>query len=159
MITQRGRGFTLVELMITLTMVAFLSVIALPSFTKMIKNNRLTTKANDFILVLNLARSEAVKRGTSVTLTANGGNWGTGWTVRDASSQTLRIGDPLQGDMTLTSGNTNTIITYQVSGAATGNPTALPGNFDLCDDRTGETGRRISISVTGRISVADISCS
>lgn len=150
MITQRG--FTVVELMITLLIVAILSVSAVPSFTLMIKNNRLTTQANEFILALNLSRSEAVKRGTSVTISANGGNWSNGWTVTDATNQTLRIGDPLQGAMTLTS--TSASITYQASGT----PTAVPGNFNLCDDRTGETGRTISISLTGRVSVGDFTC-
>jgi len=147
------RGFTIIELMITLLIVAILSTMALPSFTQMIKNNRLTTQANELVLALNLSRSEAVKRGTSVTISAVGGNWANGWTVTDINGQTLRIGDPLEGDLTLT--NTSGSITYQASGV----PTVLPGSFSLCDDRTGETGRTISISITGRVSVSDLACS
>ena len=153
------RGFTIVELVITLLIVAILSTMAVPSFTTMIKNNRLTTQVNEFILALNVTRSEAVKRGSSVTITAVGGDWNAGWTVEDAAGNDLRIGDPLQGTMTLTSGNSNTVITYLASGTATGTPTAAPGSFDLCDDRTGETGRQVSISATGRIGVSNITCS
>jgi len=153
------RGFTIVELVITLLMVAILTAMAIPSFTTMIKNNRLTTQVNEFILALNITRSEAVKRGSSVTITANSSNWNNGWTVADSSGTALRIGDAVQGTMTLTSGNTNTVITYLASGTAIGSPTAAPGNFDLCDDRTGETGRRVSISATGRISVSNLTCS
>ena len=56
------RGFTLIELMITLAVAAILITAALPSFNEFIKNNRLTTQANNFIATLNLARSEAPAR-------------------------------------------------------------------------------------------------
>ena len=156
---KQQRGFTFLELMITLTVAAILSTLAFPSFVTMTKNNRLTTQANDFILALNLTRSEAVKRGTSVTITLISGSWTNGWTVEDAAGNDLRIGDALQDSMVLTNDNTNTTITYSSSGTAAGTPTAAPGNFDLCDDRTGEIGRQISISTTGRVSVADLTCS
>jgi type IV fimbrial biogenesis protein FimT len=155
---KQQRGFTFLELMITLTVAAILSTLAFPSFVTMTKNNRLTTQANDFILALNLTRSEAVKRGTSTTITASG-SWTNGWTVAHATAGTLRIGDALQDSMILTNDNANTVITYSSSGTAAGNTVNAPGNFDLCDDRTGEIGRQISISTTGRISVADLTCS
>jgi len=156
---RQQRGFTILELMMTVTVAAILSTLAFPSFVTMTKNNRLTTQANDFILALNLTRSEAVKRGTSATITAETGGWTNGWTVEDAAGNDLRIGDALQNSMVLTNDNTNTVITYSSSGTAAGTPTAAPGNFDLCDDRTGEIGRQISISTTGRVSVADLTCS
>ena len=156
---KQQRGFTFLELMITLTVAAILSTLAFPSFVTMTKNNRLTTQANDFILALNITRSEAVKRGTPATITADVSGWTNGWTVAHATVGTLRIGDALQDSMVLTNDNTNTVITYSSSGTAVGTPTAAPGNFDLCDDRTGEIGRQISISTTGRVSVADLTCS
>jgi type IV fimbrial biogenesis protein FimT len=158
---KQQRGFTFLELMITLTVAAILSTLAFPSFVTMTKNNRLTTQANDFILALNLTRSEAVKRGTSTTITATsgGGNWSNGWTVAHATAGTLRIGDALQDSMVLTNDEGNSTITYSSSGTAAGTPTAAPGIFELCDDRTGEIGRQISISTTGRVEVADFTCS
>jgi len=157
---KQQRGFTFLELMITLTVASILSTLAFPSFVTMTKNNRLTTQANDFILALNLTRSEAVKRGTPTTITAisGGSNWTTGWTVAHATAGTLRIGDALQDSMVLTNDNGNSVITYTSSGTAAGN-NGTAGNFDLCDDRTGEIGRQISISTTGRVSVADLTCS
>lgn len=158
---KQQRGFTILELMITLAVAGILSTLAFPSFVTMTKNNRLTTQANDFILALNLTRSEAVKRGTPTTITSTSGNsgWTDGWTVAHATAGPLRIGEALQDSMELTNDNTNSVITYSSSGTATGSPNAAPGNFDLCDDRTGEIGRQISISTTGRISVADLTCS
>ena len=155
---KQQRGFTFLELMITLTVAAILSTLAFPSFVTMTKNNRLTTQANDFILALNLTRSEAVKRGTSATITAKTGGWTNGWTVAHATAGDLRKGDALQDSMNLTNDNGNLVITYSSSGTAAGDNGAA-GNFDLCDDRTGEIGRQIRISTTGRVSVADLTCS
>jgi type IV fimbrial biogenesis protein FimT len=61
-------GFTLVELIITLTIVGVLAAIAGPSLDKIIKDQRMTAQANDLVADLNVARSEAVKRSTWVTL-------------------------------------------------------------------------------------------
>jgi len=46
---KQQRGFTFLELMMTLTIAGILSMMAFPSFVTMTKNNRLTTQANDFI--------------------------------------------------------------------------------------------------------------
>lgn len=57
---------------------------AIPSFTGSIRSNRLTTNANELISSLNLARSEAVKRGIQVTVRrkdANNQIWETGWDI------------------------------------------------------------------------------
>ncbi|WP_458069224.1 GspH/FimT family pseudopilin [Rhodanobacter sp. BL-MT-08] len=56
------RGFTLTELMVTLTVLVILVAIAIPSFSRLILSNRLTTTANDMVGAINSARMEAVKR-------------------------------------------------------------------------------------------------
>lgn len=57
-----AKGFTVVELMITLGVIAILAVVAVPSFNNMINSNRLTTAANEMVAGLNVARMEAIKR-------------------------------------------------------------------------------------------------
>jgi type IV fimbrial biogenesis protein FimT len=83
-------GFTILELMIAVAVLAILMGIAVPSFTEMIRQNRLATQTNDLLTATAVARSEAVKRGARVTLCpANGDNsdcsdeaqWNTGWLV------------------------------------------------------------------------------
>lgn len=76
-------GFTLVELMVTVAIVAILSAIALPSFSNSIRNNRLATMTNEFIGAVNLARSEAVKsnRGAQICASSDGATCGTDWSA------------------------------------------------------------------------------
>jgi type IV fimbrial biogenesis protein FimT len=61
-------GFTLIELLVTLTVASILLMVAAPSFSTFMKNQRITTQTNDLIADLNLARTAAVKRGISVTV-------------------------------------------------------------------------------------------
>ena len=68
---SRVRGFTLVELMVTLVVAAVLTVIAVPSFSNMINSNRLTTATNAMIAAINTARMEAIKRNGSVQFCSN----------------------------------------------------------------------------------------
>lgn len=65
---RRSAGFTLLELMVTLTVMAIMLGIGVPSFQDMMRRNRLATQTNALISALALARSEAVKRGVRVTV-------------------------------------------------------------------------------------------
>ncbi|MBS0569887.1 MAG: GspH/FimT family pseudopilin [Proteobacteria bacterium] len=78
-------GFTLVELMITIIVAFVLVALALPSFRDLIMSNHVTEATNGLLTDLNLARSEAVHRGTLVALVntngASSNNWSNGWSV------------------------------------------------------------------------------
>ncbi len=76
------KGFTLIELLIVISLGAIIMALAIPNFSGTIRSNRLTTSANNLLAALNLARSEAVKRGRDVVVRKkNGGNWENGWVV------------------------------------------------------------------------------
>lgn len=89
MIKKFNKGMTLVELLITMVVAAILVSIALPSFKSMIDGSRTTATINGFIGFLQSARSEAIKRNTTVTVCrstngtscATGTNWESGWIV------------------------------------------------------------------------------
>ena len=94
-------GFSMIELMVTVAVLAILVAIATPSFTAIINNNRLTSSANELVASLQLARSDAVTRNTSVRLCrsadsvscvgATGATWA-GWiTVVEATGVVLRV--------------------------------------------------------------------
>lgn len=150
---KKNTGFTLIELMVGIALMGILIAMAVPSMSNIIKNNRLATQANEFITAFHLARSEAIKRGTAIDINASGGDWNNGWTVETTGGDVIRTFDALPAASSLTS--TGGLDTFQYQS------TGLIDNADtlqLCDDRTGETGREISITSTGRVSVADFAC-
>ena len=66
--SRLARGFTLVELMVTLAVIAILAVIAMPSMTALINNSRLNGQAEELVASIQLARAEAVRRNARVTV-------------------------------------------------------------------------------------------
>jgi type IV fimbrial biogenesis protein FimT len=84
----RRAGFTVIELMITVAIIAILATVAAPSLRDMVKNARMTSMVNDFMTDLSVARAEAVKRGVRASIcTSNNGtgctgtDWRYGWII------------------------------------------------------------------------------
>ena len=87
---RSARGFTAIELMVVVAIVAILTAIAAPYMGQMVRTQRLRTTSFDVFASLTLARSEAIKRNVSVTMTPVGGDWAKGWTITDANGNLLR---------------------------------------------------------------------
>jgi prepilin-type N-terminal cleavage/methylation domain-containing protein len=64
------RGFTLLELIVVVTIVGILLGLAAPSFVDFLRNNRMAAAANDLLTAVNVARTEAIKRREPVTICA-----------------------------------------------------------------------------------------
>lgn len=91
--TRRAAGLTLVEILVTLSIVALLMTLAVPSFKPMLERWRVKQSLGALTDTLRLARSEAIKRGGNVviqklpnnthgcTLAADAADWGCGWRV------------------------------------------------------------------------------
>lgn len=160
---NRQRGLTLVELMVTLAVAIILVASGMPLFTGVSANNRAATQANSLLSAIRLARSEAVKRATDVTIcpvsdpqaasptcTGTDDGWNQGWSVffLDASStpQHIRTWDALPGNPTIDS-NSATSIQFSSTGSA-----AAVTNITLAlADTTGVQSRCIAINRGGQI--------
>jgi type IV fimbrial biogenesis protein FimT len=168
------RGFSIIELMITITVLGLLLGIAVPSFTETVRNNRIISQNNELVASLNLARSEALKRSGSVSVCAsadqatcsNSTNWGTGWIVfndpnangtldaADGTDALLQTAGAAPPQFTLNATN-RSFVRFAGSGMA---PAGLE-IFDLI--RTGCSGlhaRRINVSLVGRVSTTTVAC-
>lgn len=181
-------GFTVIELLIAVTLLAILLGIAAPSVRDLILNSRITSQANDLMTDLAIARSEAVKRGVRAAVCASSSGaactatpWSQGWIVFldpdgngavDAATDIVKVTPALDGNNTLTSvGHANSaaggpMVAFRPSGTIT------PGGagnivFDLCDWRTAANvgtaaasnkGRRITVTGTGRAHVERRTC-
>jgi type IV fimbrial biogenesis protein FimT len=65
---RNNNGFTLIEAMITIAVVSILLSIAIPSFSKMIERNRISSAMSEFMAAMMLTRSEAVTRTIPVSI-------------------------------------------------------------------------------------------
>jgi len=163
---KKEHGFTFVELMTTLVIASVLLTVGVPSMRDLVRNNRLIATTNTFVSTLNIARSEAIKQGRTAQLCVSSDqatctaqtNWQLGWLawvdldgdgVLDNPVETIRIVEPLPNAVTLTLSTVQTSISVDSQGAvATPNLT-----LTVCDNRTGETGRRLRILATGSVSL------
>lgn len=77
-----SQGFTLIELMVSIALVAVLMMVAVPSLTTFQRNAELTSFSNTLLASINAARGEAMKRGRyAMVVPADGTNWSSGWIV------------------------------------------------------------------------------
>ncbi len=128
--TCRPRGFTLVELMITLAVLAIAVAIGLPSFREFGVRMNVTETTNEIVRALNVARTEAVRRGVNVVVVPNG-TWTQGWIVRpEATAEVLYSHVALASGYTLKANSTGGGSASQVTFRATG-ALAVATSFDF----------------------------
>jgi len=86
----RQRGFTLVELMVTIVVLGVLLAVAVPNFQSMIRRNAVASASNSLLADMSYARTEAITRGTIVSIcpssdgvacTDSGTDYESGWLV------------------------------------------------------------------------------
>jgi len=169
---SKCRGFTLLELLVTLSIAAILLAVGVPSYMTFIDNNRVTSQANDLLYGFNMARSEAIKRGAEVRLVSvAGSDWSGGWNlVADTNNDSdftdaadiLMQWEALNGDGSLAIGATNaptdTYIAFTSRGSLSPSNASFvlildPGDCDAIDSRI------ISLQPSGRGAISHGDCS
>jgi type IV fimbrial biogenesis protein FimT len=164
-----ARGLTLVELLVALAILAIVTTTAVPGFLEFARRNQLASQSNQLVSALHLARSEAVRRSTTVGLCASSDgqactgpdaeDWSVGWIVFvDTGSpgapgvgEVLRIW-PAQGVAARIAGPDH--VQYQAVGDA-----VAPATFELhysgCE---GPYRRIVSVLPAGRPETATSAC-
>lgn len=139
--TKRSQnGFTLIELGIIVIVIAVMATVAIPSFDSSMSRNRILSAQTELQSVLNQARSEAVKRGKTITLCSStdqancNGTWNDGWILFvdknsnnavNSGEEILRVGELVQGGNTLVMAGSvsNSAIQFLSSGFSNQNST------------------------------------
>lgn len=166
-------GFTLVELMITLVVLAILVSVAIPSFKDTIIRNSIESQISDLQSSLSYARSEAVSRSTRVSICrssnstscSSGTSWTDGWIVFidnnsagshgvvDSGEEIIKVHEALDAgnSLTLSDGATKDFIQYDSRGVISGDSALSNGTFSICKPGESATyARGLIVTVTGR---------
>ena len=172
---KSSRGFTLYELVVTMAIASMVAGMGVPSFNSMMSNQRSTTSVNELAVSLNLARSEAVKRGKYVTIckssngatcAGEGTTWDAGWIVFvndalvtvdtvDDDDEILRIHEGLNQTLEVTgSGSVVDFITYRPTGALGTPGQNFTGTLTFCDLNDNTDVRALVLTGIGRSRVA-----
>lgn len=170
------QGFTLLELMITLAIVAIMLAMAVPGFSAMMRENAIHTSRDDLFRAFRFARDEASKRATRVSICAltagsNGScdtsatSWDNGWIVfvDDATKGKVDTGDEIlsvyqntvkRADYLVKSA---TVSKYHVSFSSSGRGEGF--ELWVCDEDKGVDGKGLRVYLTGNVQQDnDVSC-
>ncbi|MBO9720102.1 GspH/FimT family pseudopilin [Xanthomonas phaseoli] len=159
-------GFSLIEMMVTIIVLAIVMAIAFPNFTALINSNRLSAAANELSASLQLARSEAVRSNASVTLCpsndgatcANSGNWARWIVLR--GTEVLRVSEvrpQLLVSVSSAISSANSRIVFRPDGLARDSTGArlLVGAVSICmaTTRPPENQRMVAIAGGSRVAI------
>lgn len=176
-LNKQNRGMTLVELMVTISILGILLAVGVPSFNQFTTNSRLNSYVNAFQSNLSLARSEAIKRNARVAICTssngsscnNSGGWDQGWIVfadldndgsRDGGEEIINTMSSLQTGYNFSgNGNVSSYISFDSQGMTKLTSGALQaGTITLCPvpPAAGGVGRQLILSSSGRARIEKI---
>jgi type IV fimbrial biogenesis protein FimT len=159
---RRNPGFTLVEMMIVVSIIALLLAIGVPSFRYVTTSNRASTEINGLLGDLQFARAEAIREGQQIDVCAttngtscvtSGTTWNTGWLVMTtaATPVILRVQPAFNSLDTLQSNHSIKVVSFSRNGFTVGLPSAI--TFTLHDSSSNaQYTRCLSLTIIGAMS-------
>ncbi|KPW87110.1 type IV fimbrial biogenesis protein FimU [Pseudomonas congelans] len=147
-----AKGFSLIELLVTVSLVGILAAIAIPNFTSSIQSNKADTELSDLQRALNYARLEAINRGVTVRIAPTSGTAWTGDLQVYLASDTKTPPTALRNVAAMSSGGTLVpdvnvaAIDFNNLGGLSAPATAVNMTYTR-----GSTTKIMSICLTGRI--------
>jgi type IV fimbrial biogenesis protein FimU len=140
-----SRGFTLIELMIVLALLAIVSFIAVPNFMDFIERNRIQTQAQELQAFLLYARGEAVSRNTSITVALDEDD-DDSWVAKRSSGEVIR--QLTQSPELVQIDSSVDEVRFRSNGTATA------ASFVVCKDGDTERGFTLQIQPSGAIKLS-----
>jgi type IV fimbrial biogenesis protein FimT len=168
---RHRHGYTLIELMIAITLLSILVGLAVPTFREFTRNNSMVAAQNDLVTALNMARSEALRRNRAVSVCASADgtscgdetNWNTGWIAFTDGSTPGVIDGTDVSLQTWQTANTNVSFNSGGSSFAQYLPTGMSAGAVTIDiSWTGCAGlhtRRVAVTLTGSVRGTLVACS
>lgn len=154
------RGFTLIEMMVAIAVLAILLSIGLPAFGGLIDSQRLDTSANTLIRSVQFTRSEAARRNQHVTMAPLDAHWHSGWLIfidannngqHDSGEIILREDKPPSTTRIHANASLASYVRYNAQGESQLlNGGFQAGTFSFCPNRSGAEGRQLIINRVGR---------
>lgn len=148
--SKQSQGFTLVELIIAITLLGIFSAIAIPSFTSFVNNSRLQTTSNELASLLQYARSTAAQNNATYITCISSGIW----TVKkgNACSSTVNLRSyepPANFNIAYT---TNMLpMTFYSNG--TTNAPSTGAALIICKDTDAVSGYKLTVKTSGQIRI------
>ncbi len=161
---RKTKGFTLFELIVTIAVAAIIVSFGVPGFTSIVQNNRAVTHTNDLVTALNLARSEATRRGAEVQVCPSDDaatcsattDWSDGWIVRTSpANEVLRAWSKRSGGNNVVTADSSQPVRFMARGSLGGAPVTLRVRLPDC---SGDQGRDVSVNAAGRIAMSRVGC-
>lgn len=152
------RGFTIIELMVVVAVLAIIATVAVPSFQEVIENNRLASEANRIFSTMSYARSEAVRVGDDTSMTAAAGGFANGWCVHlGANCAGANVLRQFEGNDLAYSASGNQL-TFNARGEMTNANFQIAIQPSNCVSGDVDKRRIVSVSLSGRASIQTGDC-
>lgn len=160
---NKNKGFTILEMIVSMTVISIMVALASPSFSEFVRNNRIYTSSKILNSDVSYAKSEGMRGLGTVVIQGIGGDFNAGWRIFvdknannsfDNSDTLLRIQEGFGSPLTVTTDGQD-FISFNSYGE---NATKIEVSLTICDGRSGDFGRMTRINKAGLVKYSQVNC-